>query len=436
MGSPTTDVGTFGSGGNSVVSAGGSTTYTTNAVNSTAPANLVLVAVNAQYDSFTGAPLAIQSITGGGLTFVPLVQRYVNQAVTGQFSSTQWLMMEVWWAWAPTALVSATYTVTVNNTQSILLSVVCVKNAYSATGWPDPNPATPVSGFNTTGMCSVNYATSFADDLVLFYTASAGFSATSPTGSTAIVQWAGAGSINVSTISENAPVSSSASMGDSNNTARGSIGIIIAVTGDTGQADAGSLSDSSSALAATSASETESGTLASAQTAIAARLASLNEAGEVGIFVESADAVVSNNPFPFSVPVSHRLLAFDVNSVLSYLAGPNLEALIITPEIEPTEDLQKNDRTVMQGDRTRITSSKVSIEGNYDATKIPTITLRYRDQQEEPTTDGPAVALNDWDEAPQRLDTRYVRCLIDIPAGATWRHVEDVELVLGKSTRR
>lgn len=117
------------------------------------------------------------------------------------------------------------------------------------------------------------------------------------------------------------------------------------------------------------------------------------------------------------------MLAFDANNNLAYFGGPSMAASLETAEAQPTP-----------GMRSRVTGAKPLIDGG-DSTGV-TVSMGTRNRLEDPILYSPASTMNVWGNCVQRVDARYVRAQINIPAGAVWSHCLGAELDFGKSTVR
>ena len=115
------------------------------------------------------------------------------------------------------------------------------------------------------------------------------------------------------------------------------------------------------------------------------------------------------------------LTAFDTSHQLGYFAGPNMEAVIETMEQEP-----------VPGHRVRVTNSRPLVDGDVS----PFMAFATRNQQNEGTTYNGAVAVNIYGEVPTRLDARFVRAQITIPAESDWKHCMGAEIDIAGSHRR
>jgi hypothetical protein len=115
------------------------------------------------------------------------------------------------------------------------------------------------------------------------------------------------------------------------------------------------------------------------------------------------------------------LMGFDNSFQLGAFGGSPLAAIIETMEAQPSP-----------GYRSRITSARPLVDGGATAS----VSLAVRSRLQDPPAYGSAVTTNIYGECPQRVDGRYVRAQIDIPAGASWSHVQGIELDSTRSTRR
>lgn len=114
------------------------------------------------------------------------------------------------------------------------------------------------------------------------------------------------------------------------------------------------------------------------------------------------------------------LLAFDADNQVMAFTGPNLAATLTTQEGQPTE-----------GKRSRVTSIRPLIDGG-----TPSVTVISRNRLEDNTVAANPVTINVWGTCPVRVDARYLRGQIDIPAASSWSHALGLELEFGASTSR
>jgi hypothetical protein len=114
------------------------------------------------------------------------------------------------------------------------------------------------------------------------------------------------------------------------------------------------------------------------------------------------------------------LLAFDADWQVSTFAGPNLAATIETLEGQPTE-----------GKRSRATLARPIVDGG-----VPSVSVGSRNRLEDAVVYSDPVAMNAYGGCPIRVDARFMRGRITIPAAAVWQHIQGVEVEAAASTYR
>jgi len=103
----------------------------------------------------------------------------------------------------------------------------------------------------------------------------------------------------------------------------------------------------------------------------------------------------------------HLLLAaFDTTKALGYFSGPNLAATIETGDTQLTP-----------GRKSLLRSLRPMIDGN---TVNTTNTVRSRDNLDDTYTDAMPVTVNSIGTCPVRVNARYHRARLTIPAAANW----------------
>lgn len=125
------------------------------------------------------------------------------------------------------------------------------------------------------------------------------------------------------------------------------------------------------------------------------------------------------------------IVGFDSDGVMSSFTGPNLAATIETQETEPSQTFEGG-----SGFRSRVTEARLLIDGNLDDDHIPTVSIGSRSRLHDAVAFGSDIAIG-WDgTSKQRVDSRYFRARVAIPAGAVWTHFQGTELTAALSTRR
>lgn len=114
------------------------------------------------------------------------------------------------------------------------------------------------------------------------------------------------------------------------------------------------------------------------------------------------------------------LLAFNTDFQVCSFSGPNLAAMVETTEGQPSPSK-----------RSRVTGARPLVDGG-----IPIVTVGYRNRQEDAVVYAAPVVMNAWGETSQRVDARYFRGRIEIPAGALWQHILGIDLSFSQSTYR
>lgn len=106
------------------------------------------------------------------------------------------------------------------------------------------------------------------------------------------------------------------------------------------------------------------------------------------------------------------LACFDTSHKLNYFSGPNMAATVDTAEVQP-----------FPGRRALVKNARPLADGG-----APSVAIGTRNRTEDAVSYGTATALNSLGTCPQRANGRYIRAEITLPAGATWSHIQGVEL--------
>jgi hypothetical protein len=141
----------------------------------------------------------------------------------------------------------------------------------------------------------------------------------------------------------------------------------------------------------------------------------------VGFSLDSLDAIYPDLD-AMAVSLDSRALtggrillgAVDTGHQVNTFTGASLAASLTTGEVQPVE-----------GRRAFVAEVWPLVEGT-DVT--PTLTPIYRDKQTVEPTVGSAVAMNAVGCCPMRIDARYHRQQMDIPAGSSWTFAVGVEV--------
>ncbi len=124
-----------------------------------------------------------------------------------------------------------------------------------------------------------------------------------------------------------------------------------------------------------------------------------------GGFTESLDSDVWKGG-------AERFAAFDTAHKLGYFTGSNLAATIDTNEVQP-----------IKGKRSIITATRPLIDGG-----TPTVRLGNRNRLTDTVSFSSTVTINAIGECPVRVNARYFRGRLEIPAGETWSHAQGIEI--------
>lgn len=129
-------------------------------------------------------------------------------------------------------------------------------------------------------------------------------------------------------------------------------------------------------------------------------------------------------PFPLdsSVWKGGQLILglFDTNHKLNYLSGSSLAATVDTSEMQP-----------FKGQRSLVTNTRPLVDGG-----VPSVALGRRERQQDAVKFTSSSALNALGNCPLFTSGRYMRARITTPAGASFSHIQGVELEAGPSGSR
>jgi hypothetical protein len=121
----------------------------------------------------------------------------------------------------------------------------------------------------------------------------------------------------------------------------------------------------------------------------------------------------------FSVLAYAQLAAFDASAKLGLFTGPNLEAIMETPELDG------------QGRRSFVSAVRPMTDAGTAMCSIAT-----RDNAQSVAVYTQETAVNVQGICPQRVDTRYARAKLRIPSGSTWTYAMGVEPTMTQSGSR
>lgn len=116
------------------------------------------------------------------------------------------------------------------------------------------------------------------------------------------------------------------------------------------------------------------------------------------------------------------LAGFDANHKMGYFNGSYLAPTVETSEIEPGKDMRS---------RAFINSARPIVDGG-----TPSVAIGYRNRMIDTYTYGAPQAVNAVGECPQRVDGRYVRGEITLPAGSSFNHISGIDLSMRPSGKR
>lgn len=134
--------------------------------------------------------------------------------------------------------------------------------------------------------------------------------------------------------------------------------------------------------------------------------------------MDAVSSTVDGLPYPMDSRFwagSGRLLlaAFDTSHRQGFFSGSNLEAVI------DTGDSQLNDggRALLRGVRPMVEGTSVS----------PTVTIGYRNSLGDSVTYGSSIPVNAYGYCPARVNARYHRARVTIPAGDLWNFARGID---------
>jgi hypothetical protein len=106
------------------------------------------------------------------------------------------------------------------------------------------------------------------------------------------------------------------------------------------------------------------------------------------------------------------LAAFDASHRLNYFSGPSLAATVDTAEVQP-----------FPGRRALAKAARPLVDGG-----VPSVALGTRDRLVDAVAFNAPAAMTALGTCPQRASGRYLRGEITVPAGASWTHIQGLEL--------
>jgi hypothetical protein len=142
--------------------------------------------------------------------------------------------------------------------------------------------------------------------------------------------------------------------------------------------------------------------------------------------LDSYSASLDGLPFPLDSAVwtgvpQPLFGGFDGNHNLGFFNGGNLAATVETSEVQ-----------LFPGRRALLRRVRPMVDGS----ATPSVAIGYRNRLQDGVSYGGAVAADQWGYAPQRINGRYLRGRITIPAGTDWQHclgLDAIEAVPGGS---
>ena len=114
------------------------------------------------------------------------------------------------------------------------------------------------------------------------------------------------------------------------------------------------------------------------------------------------------------------LAGFDTNHAFGYFTGQTLAATVQTSEVELAA--QEPNPSVI-GRRALVTNARPIVDGG-----TPTVSIGYRQKQQDSIVYSTGSTINAYGECPQRLEARYFRAQITHPAGDVFDHISGVDL--------
>lgn len=149
-------------------------------------------------------------------------------------------------------------------------------------------------------------------------------------------------------------------------------------------------------------------------TSSAQRILTIDELPTVGATIDdlpyTLDADLYNGAFRV------RLAAFGTDGKFGFFTGPNAEATVETGDIQ----LTKGRKSMLRGLRPMVVGTD----------PLPETTIRYRDELHKPLEDATATPVTTTGFCNTRVNARYHRAQVKIPASTVWEHaigVDDVK---------
>ena len=138
-----------------------------------------------------------------------------------------------------------------------------------------------------------------------------------------------------------------------------------------------------------------------------------------GTTLDGLDAYGTLDSLPFSLDsvvwtgVPQPLFAaFDGSHNLGFFSGSSMAATVETSEQAP-----------FPGRRAIVTRVRPMVDG----AATPSVAIGWRNRLQDAVSYGSAVACDSWGYAPQRINGRYLRGRITIPAASSWDHVLGID---------
>jgi hypothetical protein len=119
--------------------------------------------------------------------------------------------------------------------------------------------------------------------------------------------------------------------------------------------------------------------------------------------------------------------AFDSNHTFGYMNGPNLAVTIETSEFEP----YGSSEPATAGQRAFVRAARPMVDGG-----TPSVAFGYRNRLVDPVKYSAPVAIDSIGSTPQRVDGRYLRGQITMPAASSFTHIQGVDVITTPSGER
>lgn len=134
--------------------------------------------------------------------------------------------------------------------------------------------------------------------------------------------------------------------------------------------------------------------------------------------LDALSGTIDGLPYPvdsrFYAGAGRLLLsAFNTDHEQGFFTGTALAATVETGDVQLTP-----------GRKTLLRSLRSMVEGT---TVTPSVMIRYRDHLQDALVDGPTVAANANGVHPQRINARYHRARVTIPAGQDWNKMTGLD---------